>query len=144
MRKNIVLFQQIILLVWFFLAMTGLYFGDNCLVTKSYKNDGIFFLIYLATIIFFAVKESIGKWLSVGWLSMWFLIQFICHEWYTIFNDGFMGSLQNKIEYFAGTMQWIRIEGKYIPDIYHTILHILILFTLISTLMYTVKIKKKQ
>lgn len=143
MRKNLVLFQQVVLLVWFFLAMTGFYFSGNCLVTRSYKDDGIFFLIYLATIIFFTVKESIGKWLSIGWLSMWFFIQFICHEWYTIFNDGFMGNLQNKIEYFSGTMQWINIEGKYIPDIYHTILHILILFTLISTVIYTIKSKKK-
>lgn len=144
MRKNIILFQQVVLLIWFFFAMTGLYFGDNCLVTRSYKDDGIFFLIYLATIILFAVKEHIGKWLSIGWLSLWFFIQFICHEWYTLFNDGFMGNLQSKIEYFARTMQWIRIEGKYIPDIYHTILHILILFTLICTVIYTIKSKKEQ
>ena len=55
-----------------------------------------------------------------------------------------MGSIDGKIEYFSGTLQWIRIEENYIPDIYHTILHILILLTLISTIIYIVKSKKKQ
>lgn len=41
--------------------MTGLYFGNKCLVTRSYKEDGICFLIYLITIILFLVKENIGK-----------------------------------------------------------------------------------
>ena len=31
---------------------------------------------------------------------MWLVIQFMCHEWYTIFNSGFMGSLDGKIKYF--------------------------------------------
>ncbi|MCI6498504.1 hypothetical protein ACTNBM_01915 [Lachnospiraceae bacterium HCP1S3_C3] len=70
---------------------------------------------------------------------MWFITQFICHEWYTIFDRGFMGNLQDKIKYFSGTMQWIKIEGKYVPDIYHTLLHILILTALICTIIYTVK-----
>lgn len=72
---------------------------------------------------------------------MWFITQFICHEWYTIFDGGFsvMGNLQDKIKYFSGTMQWIKIEGKYVPDIYHTLLHILILTALICTIIYTVK-----
>ena len=143
MKKNLVLCLQIVLLIWFSLDMTGLYFGDRCLVTSSYKDDGILLLIYLVTVILFVVTENIGKWLSIGWLSMWLITQFICHEWYTIFNSGFMGNLQNKIEYFSGTMQWLRIEGKYIPDIYHTVLHILILFTLISTVIYIRKSGKK-
>ena len=46
------------------------------------------------------VKEQIGKWFVIVWLTMWFAIQFICHEWYTIFNKGFMGTLERKIEYF--------------------------------------------
>lgn len=139
MKKNTVLIWQIVLLIWFFIDMTGLSLGKYCLVTKSYKDDGIFFLIYFATVILFALKENIGKWISIGWMSMWFITQFICHEWYTIFDGGFMGNLQDKIKYFSGTMQWIKIEGKYVPDIYHTLLHILILTALIFTIIYTVK-----
>ena len=143
MKKIYCIISQVVVLVWFFLDMTGLYFGDKCLVTTSYKDDGIFFLIYLAAIILFFAKEEIGKWLVIVWLSMWFVIQFMCHEWYTIFNSGFMGSLDGKIEYFSGTIHWLIIEGRYIPDVYHTILHILILGALTVTIIYTVKIRKK-
>ena len=45
MRKRYCIVAQIVLLLWFFLDMTGLYFGNKCLVTRSYKEDGICFLI---------------------------------------------------------------------------------------------------
>ena len=144
MKKIHCIAAQITLLVCFFLDMTGVYFGDKCLVTRSYKDDGIYFLIYLATILLFITKDRIGKWLVLVWSAIWFTIQFLCHEWYTIFNSGFMGTLEGKIKYFSGTLQWLKIEGKYIPDIYHTVLHILILLVLASTIMYIKKDKKKQ
>lgn len=144
MKKIHCIIVQSILLLWFFLNMTGLYFGNNCLVSRSYKDDGIFFLINLIVFVLFIFKERIGKWLAIVWFAMWFAIQFICHEWYTIFNGGFMGTLQGKIEYFSGTIQWLQIEGRYIPDVYHTILHILILCALISTIVYSKKIAKKR
>lgn len=140
MKKIHCIIVQSILLLWFFLDMTGLYFGNNCLVSRSYKDDGIFFLINLIVFVLFIFKERIGKWLAI----VWFAIQFICHEWYTIFNGGFMGTLQGKIDYFSGTIQWLQIEGRYIPDVYHTILHILILCALISTIVYSKKIAKKK
>lgn len=93
MKKTYCIIIQLILLLWFFLDMTGLYFGNSCLVSRSYKDDGIFFLIYLIVVTLFVVKEQIGKWFVIVWLAIWFAIQFICHEWYTIFNDGFMGKI---------------------------------------------------
>ena len=144
MKKIYCIVAQIVLLLWFFLDMTGLCFGDKCLVTQSYKEDGIFFIVYLITIIVFLIKEDIGKWLVIGWTSMWFVIQFMCHEWYTIFGSGFMGTLEGKIEYFSGTIQWLHIEDKYIPDIYHTILHILILCALTLTSIYVKRNKRKD
>ena len=70
--------------------MTGLYLGYNCLVSRSYKDNGIFFVICFIVVVLFIVKEQIGKRFVIVWLA----IQFICHEWYTIFNDGFMGTLE--------------------------------------------------
>lgn len=122
--------------------MTGVYFGEKCLVTKSFKDDGIFFIIYFIAVLLFIIKEKIGKWFIIIWSAIWFIIQFLCHEWYTIFNSGFMGTLQGKINYFSGTMQWLKIDGKYIPDIYHTVLHILILLVLVITSVYAFKNKK--
>lgn len=127
-----------------FFDMTGVHLGDRCLVTQSYKDDGVFFMIYLVVIILFIVKEKIGKWLAIIWLALWFGIQFICHEWYTIFNGGFMGTLEGKNKYFSDTIKWLHIDGRYIPDLYHTILHIFILCSLIGTIVYSVKYAKKK
>lgn len=143
MKKNCIIIHMI-LLIWFLLDMTGVCFGDKCLVTRSYKDDGIFFVIYLVTVILFIVYEKLGKWFVIGWTTMWFATQFACHEWYTIFNGGFMGTLEDKIKRFSGTIQWLKIEGRYIPDVYHTILHILVLFALISTILYVARDKKTQ
>lgn len=142
MKKIYCIIAQFLLLVWFFLDMVGVYFGENCLVTRSYKDDGIFFIIYFIAVLLFIIKEKIGKWIVIIWSAIWFIIQFFCHEWYTIFNSGFMGTLQGKINYFSGTMQWLKIDRKYIPDIYHTVLHILILLVLVITSVYAFKNRK--
>ena len=100
-KKACIIFQ-ILLLMWFFLDMTGAFLGNKCLVTQSYKEDGVFFLIYFVTVILFVMKVQIGKWFVTVCTSLWFIIQFLGHEWYTIFNSGIMGSVEGKIEYFSG------------------------------------------
>lgn len=143
MKKKYCIITQTLLLLWFFLDMTGVYFSNSYLVTRSYKDDGLFFLIYLVAMILFIFKEKIGKWAVWVWTSLWFVIQFLCHEWYTIFSKGVMGSLEDKIKYFSGAIKWIEIDGRYIPDVYHTILHILILAVVITTSLYIRNSKKR-
>ena len=143
MKKIYCIIPQILLLFWFFLDMTGAHFGNYNLVTRSYKEDGIFFLIYLAVMILFIFAEKVGKWAVAVWASAWFVIQFLCHEWYTIFGKGIMGSLEGKIKFFSGTIKWLEIDGRYIPDVYHTILHILILSVVITSVIY-IKNSKKE
>lgn len=103
MNKKHCFVAQLLLLIWFLFDMTGFYYRNQCLVTKSYRDDDIFFLIYLFTIILFLLYEKVGKWILITWLSMWFIVEFLCHEWYTIFNGGFMGSLDAKISFFNYT-----------------------------------------
>lgn len=143
MKKSYCLIPQVLLLVWFFLDMTGVYFSDSYLVTRSYKDDGIYFLIYLVTVMLFILKERVGKWAVAVWTSIWFAIQFLCHEWYTIFGKGIMGTLDGKIRYFSGAVKWLEIEGRYIPDVYHTILHILILTVVITSVIYIGRTNKQ-
>ena len=143
MKKRYCIITQTLLLLWFFLDMTGVYFSNSYLVTRSYKDDGLFFLIYLVAMILFIFKEKIGKWAVWVWTSLWFVIQFLCHEWYTIFSKGVMGSLEDKIKYFSGAIKWIEIDGRYIPDVYHTILHVLILAVVITTALYIRNSKKR-
>ena len=59
MKKKYCMIPLTALLIWFFLDMTGLYFGENCLVTTSYKDDGIFFIIYFVIFLIFIFKEKI-------------------------------------------------------------------------------------
>ena len=143
MKKRYCIITQTLLLLWFFLDMTGVYFSSSYLVTRSYKDDGLFFLIYSAVMILFIFKEKIGKWAVLVWTSLWFVIQFLCHEWYTIFSKGVMGPLEDKIKYFSGAVKWLEIDGRYIPDVYHTILHILILAVVITSAIY-IRNSKKQ
>ncbi len=76
MNKKTCIFVNLILLLWFFLDMTGMRINNHILVTRSYKEDGIFFLIFLLVFILFILKDRIGKYFLTTWLFLWFMTQF--------------------------------------------------------------------
>ncbi len=138
MKKIVIIFCSI-LLFWFFLDMTGLYFGDKYLVSQSFKDDWIFMLIYLVVFLLFIFNDKFGKYFLGSWLFMWLATQFYFHWYFTITGKGL-----NKIEYFKGSIKLINSETRYIPDLYHIVLHIFILVSLISVIFYIVKDKKNK
>ena len=138
--KSAFLVTQVLLLAWFFLDMIGVYFKDGYLVTRSYKEDGVFFLIYLSTVVLFIIKDRIGKWAVLIWSALWFITQFMNHELVTITGNNYEG----KIRYFEGAIKWLDIEGVYVPDVYHTVLHVLILAVIVTGVIYVVKNKKRK
>ena len=140
MKKKMFLISQILLLIWFFLDMTGVYFKDSYLVTRSYIDDGLFFVIYLATVVLFLIKDKIGKWAVLGWSVIWFIAQFMSHELVTITGNGY----ENKTHYFEGALKWLEIEGVYVPDVYHTVLHMLILAVIVTGFVYVFDRKGKK
>ncbi len=140
MKKKTFLICQILLLIWFFLDMTGVYFKDCYLVTRSYIDDGLFFLIYLSTVVLFLIKDKIGKWAVLAWSVIWFIAQFMSHELVTITGNGY----ENKTHYFEGAVKWLEIDGVYVPDVYHTVLHILILAVTVTGLVYVFGRKKPE
>ena len=144
MKKKCCVISNIVLLCWYFLAMIGVYFGNMYLVTRSYKDEWIFMVIPLTAFIVFLVKEKIGKFILIAWLLMWFVTQFLSHEWYTIFGNGFMGRMEGKVEYFRGAIKFYNSKTVYIPDAYHTILHVLIIVTLFITIIYSDGKKKRD
>jgi len=73
----------------------------------------------------------------MGWLFMWLLTQFFSHWYYTIF-----GPSEGKINYFADTIKLIPSSNTYIPDLYHIILHVLILVSLMCVLSNLIFSKK--
>lgn len=134
------LITQVLLLAWFFLDMTGVYFTDGYLVTRSYKEDGIFFLIYLAAVVLFIIRDKIGKWAVLIWSVIWFITQFMNHELVTITGNNSEG----KMRYFEGALKWLDIEGVYVPDVYHTVLHVLILAVIVVGVIYVIRSKKRR
>ncbi|WP_105616452.1 hypothetical protein [Vallitalea okinawensis] len=137
MSKKVCFVSNLCLLLWFFLDIVGMNIGGYILVTRSYSDDGIFFLIFLILFIGFLLKERIGKYLLTGWLFMWFSTQFLSHWYFTIF-----GPSEGKINYFADTIKLVSSSNIYIPDLYHIILHILILVSLINIIIYCFSTRK--
>ena len=137
MQRKYVIVSNFILLAWFFLDMTGLYFKESYLVTRAWREDGIFFLVFIFSILLFMFKEQIGKYILSIWLIIWLLAQFLSHEWITIVGGG-----EGKIRYFKDSIKLINSDTLYIPDLYHIILHVLILVALAATLSYSIKFNK--
>ena len=133
MNKDInrVIIFNIPLLVWFFLNMTGLVIGDSILVSQSYREDGIFFIIYVISLVSFTYLKGRWKVVLPIWLSVWFLTQMYSHWYFTIF-----GPWDGKNRFFADTIKLISHSERYIPDLYHIVLHILVLTALISSIKY--------
>ena len=139
MKKKWVIICNMVLLGWYFLSMTGLKLGDKYLVESAFKDEWIFLLIPTITLILFLLTKKAGKIIHLIWLGMWFITQFLSHEWYTIFGQGFMGDVEGKIAYFKDSIMLIDLDGRYIPDLYHIVLHILIVIAFVVTFRYSYK-----
>ncbi|MDF2845619.1 MAG: putative rane protein [Herbinix sp.] len=137
--KRITVLSNLVLLAWFFLDMVGLSFGNNILVTRSYKEDGIYFIIFAVAVILFILKEKVGKYILLIWLSLWFTTQFYSHWYITI-----LGPWERLRTYFVNTIKLIPTKNIYIPDLYHIVLHLLILVSFISLIVFLISSKKKN
>lgn len=136
MKKSHMIIGNIILLLWYFLSMTGLKIGDKYLVISVFKEEWIFMLVPILTFILCLTTGKIGKNIHLVWLGMWFITQFLSHEWYTIFGSGFMGDMDKKIAHFTDCIQLINVDERYVPDVYHIVLHILIIVAFVMTVLY--------
>ena len=88
MKKKYVIITCLVLLIWFFLDMIGVKFGDKYLVSQSFSEDGVFFIIYTILVLLFIFKEKIGKYVLNIWLFLWFITQFFSHWYFTIIGQG--------------------------------------------------------
>lgn len=130
MKKRCI-YTNFILLLWFFLDMIGIYFENCYLVSRAWKEDGIFFLIYLLAFLLFIFYDKVGKYILSIWLTIWLIAQFFAHEYLTIVGGG-----ENKSKYFKDSIKIFTSQDRYYPDLYHTILHMLIFFSLFFTLSF--------
>lgn len=142
-KKKSAIIINVVLLVWYFLSMVGLKIGNKYLVESAFKDEWIFMFIPTLTLLLFVFWRKAGKCVHLIWLTMWFVTQFLSHEWYTIFGSGFMGDTEGKISYFQDCIQLIDCQGRYVPDLYHIILHVLILLAIIGTIIAPNKLEKR-
>lgn len=142
-KKKYAILMNVILLVWYALSMFGLKIGGKYLVEGAFREEWIFMLIPTVTFLLYIFVGKIGKYIHLIWLVMWLITQFMSHEWYTIFGSGFMGNTESKIEYFKNCIQLFNYEGRYIPDLYHILLHVFIVLAMIGVIIVPSKTKKK-
>ena len=138
-NKLYVLIPSVILLLWFFLDMVGFNINGKPLVEEAFKDDFIFFAIYVIAIVSFVLIDKIGRWVLSGWLFMWFVTQFFSHWYLTITGTGL-----KKIDYFKNTIKLFENETRYIADLYHIILHILILVVFTLLIIFIIKSLKDK
>jgi len=83
--------------------------------------------LYSIGLITYYFFQPAGKWILFVILALWFVVQFFCHWYFTIFGAS-ERKLKGYNECFKGTARLIPIsEKRLIPDLYHIVLHILIL-----------------
>ena len=125
----IIILVQAILWIWFFGCIRTYYMGKYLLVEGMGIKSAEFIMLCLYSIglISFHFLQPAGKWILLVILGFWFVVQFFCHWYYTIFGAS-ESKLQGYNDCFRNTLHIFPIsEKRIVPDLYHMILHILIL-----------------
>lgn len=140
--KKICIFTMALLFIWFSLDMIGFSIGNITLVEAAWNSvDGVWWLVFLICSILFIIKDKIGKYMLSVFVFLWAVIQFYSHWYYTLF-----GASEEKIisynQFFKETYHIIpSSKTTLIPDFYHIILHIFILVTLFSLIIFFINNK---
>ena len=124
-----------LLWLWFLGCTFTWKFGKVLLV----EGMGLKSIEFTALVLFtigiggFLLWEQVGKWILLAELALWLVAQFFSHEYFTIFGVSDW-KLKGYNECFAGTVKLFQVsKTRLIPDLYHIILHLLILADLVLT-----------
>ena len=129
----IALIAQIALWIWFLGCTTTYRIGKHLLVEGVGLKSAEFYMLclYSLGLIAFHCLQPAGKWILLGILVLWFIVQFMCHWYYTIFGAserkllGYNDCFRDSIRIFPMS------DKRLIPDLYHIVLHILILINIV-------------
>ena len=95
------------------------------------KSAEFFMLIVYALALVLFHAFSWGRWVLLGVLSAWLVVQFFCHWRYTIFGAS-AKKLAGYNECFRGTLRIFKeSETRLVPDLYHIVLHALIIVNIV-------------
>ena len=127
------LIAQLLLWIWFLGCTITWRFGKLLLVEGMGIKSAEFVMLCLYSIglIAYYLFQPAGSWILFAILVIWLVIQFFCHWYYTIFGAS-ESKLKGYNECFKDTVRLIPMrEKRLIPDLYHMILHILILLNIV-------------
>lgn len=126
-----------LLWLWFLGAITTWRFGKILLVEGVGVKSAEFFMLclYSAALAAFVRWEPAGRWVLLGVLTLWLVVQFFCHEYFTLF-----GASEKKLtgynQCFEGTVKLFPASRtRLIPDLYHIVLHLLLAVDLILVIL---------
>ena len=127
---------QALLWVWFLGCVITWRFGKVLLVEGMGIKSAEFgmFCLYSAGLVFYYIFSTAGRWILFAILVLWLAIQFFCHWYYTIFGAS-EKKLKGYNECFRGTLRLFPMsETRLIPDLYHVLLHLLIVLNAVLCL----------
>lgn len=126
--RTAVIFVSCLLWLWFLGAVITWRFGRVLLVEGMGIKSAEFAALVLFTtgIASYILWPGTGAWVLAAELTLWLVVQFFCHEYFTIFG----ASAKKRAGYracFQGTVKLFpERQDRLIPDLYHIVLHLLI------------------
>ena len=131
------LILQLVLWIWFFGCITTYRIGKKLLVEGMGIKSAEFIALCLYSLGLIAcyLFAPAGRWILFAVLVFWFVVQFFCHWYYTLF-----GASEKKLvgynNCFRDTLRLFPMsEKRLVPDLYHIVLHLLILLNMIACLL---------
>ena len=121
--------MQAFLWIWFLGCVTTWRFGKVLLVEGVGVKSAEFAMLcmYSIGVLAFHFFRPAGRWILFGVLALWFVVQFFCHWYFTIFGcsekklTGYNECFRDSVRIFPAS------DKRLIPDLYHMVLHLLIL-----------------
>ena len=132
----ITILLQAALWIWFLGCTTTYRIGKHLLVEGMGVKSAEFAVLclYSLALASFHCFRPAGKWILTGVLLLWFAVQFMCHWYFTIFGAS-ERKLKGYNECFRDAVRIFPMSDKrLVPDLYHIVLHLLILLNIIACL----------
>ena len=130
--KVVTLIAQLVLFLWFFGCICTYKCGKYILVEGMGIKSAEFVMLCLfgSGVVLFWLFPRVGAWFLLAVLLFWLIVQFFCHWYYTLFGAS-EKKLKGYNDCFRNTVHLIPTsETKLIPDLYHILLHALIILNI--------------
>ena len=139
--KKIINILVSVLFFWFTLDILGMKIGNFYLVESAIKDepiDIIWWVIFVICFIIFIVKDKVGKYILISFVSIWGLIQYSMY-----FKSA--KRIEDYNNYFKKTHHIISSSNNFlIKDTYHIFLDLFIFIVSISLVIFIIKSKRSQ